>query len=105
ELVARRGADEFAGLLGEQLVDGAGIFALDRFASEDDGARVDLALCETRIVVAAAKKSAEPFRIDGAVRQERRQQDRRAPGDLAADHDEAARQPLRLALQRDLGEE
>ncbi len=44
ELVAGGGADELAGFRGEQLVDGAGIGALDRLAGEDDGAAVDLAL-------------------------------------------------------------
>ena len=40
KLVAGRGADELAGFLGEQLVDGAGVGALDRLAGEDDGAEL-----------------------------------------------------------------
>ena len=53
ELVAGGGADELAGFAGEQLVDGAGIFALDRLAGEDDRAAVDIALGKAGVAVAA----------------------------------------------------
>ena len=105
ELVAGRGADEFAGFAGKKLVDGAGIFALDRLAGEDDGAAIDFALGKAGIGVAAADEFAQRERIDGFVRQKRREQDRRTPDDLAADDDEAAGKPLRLPLQGDLGEQ
>ena len=105
ELVAGSGADELAGFRGEQLVDGAGIGALDRLAGEDDGAGIDLILRQAGIAIAAPNEFTERRRIDSAVGQKRRQQDRRAPHDLAADHDEAAGQPLRLPLQGDLGEQ
>ena len=105
ELVAGGGANELAGLLGEQLVDGAGIAALDRLAGEDDGAGIDLILRQSGVAIAAADEGTEFFGIDGAVGQKRRQQDWRAPHDLTADHDKAARQPLRLPLQGDLGKQ
>ena len=45
-------------------------------------------------------KAPSARRIDGAVGQERRQHDGRAPHYLAMHHDEPARQPLRLPLQQ-----
>ena len=55
QLVAGSGADELAGLLGEQLVDGAGVFALDRLAGEDDGAAVDFVSLESRVARSSAQ--------------------------------------------------
>ena len=51
ELVSGGGADELAGLFGEQLVDRAGVAALDRFAGEDHRAAVDVAARDARRVV------------------------------------------------------
>ena len=62
-------------------------------------------LRETGVAIAAADEVAELRGVDRAVRQKRRQQDRRAPHDFAADHDETAGQRLRLALQGDFGEQ
>ena len=54
QFMAGCSADELAGLLGEQFVDGAGIGALDRLAGEDDGAAIDLILRESGVAIAAA---------------------------------------------------
>ena len=90
ELVAGGGADEFPGIGGEQLVDGAGVLALDRLAGEDHRAGIDFALRKARVGITAGDEVAEFGRVDGAVGQERGEQDRRAPDDFAADDDEAA---------------
>ncbi len=86
------GADELAGFLGEQVGDGAGVRALDRLAGEDHGAGVDRVAFDPCIRVCAADEAREFFDVDGVVRQIGRQQDRRLPQELAADHDEPARQ-------------
>ena len=51
ELVAGGGADEFAGLLGEELVDRARILALDRLAGEDHGAAVDVVALQAGLAI------------------------------------------------------
>ena len=48
ELVAGGGADELAGLVGEQFVDRARVRPLDRLAGEDHGAAVDVARAQSR---------------------------------------------------------
>ena len=90
ELVAGAGADEFPRLRGEELVDGARVLALDRLAGEDHRAAVDLIFVETGVAVAVIDEIAECAGVDQAIRTKRRQQDRRAPHDVAADHDKAA---------------
>ena len=105
ELVASGGADEFAGLFGEEFVDGAGVLALDRLAGEDHRAAVDVAAPHARLLVGVVDEVIERMGVDGAVGDEGRQHDRRAPDHLAIGHHEAARQALGLALERDLGEE
>src|SRR5246127_4372476 len=53
-VVAGRGADEFAGFLGEEIRDGACVAALERLAGQNDGAAVDLLAFDAGIGVAAA---------------------------------------------------
>ena len=103
--VAGGGADEFSGFCGEQLVDRARILSLDRLAGQDHGAGIDLVALEAGRMIGVMDEMAETMRVDRPVGQERREHDRRAPHDLPIDHREAAGQPLRLALQHDLGEQ
>ena len=103
--MAGGGADEFAGLGGEQFVDRLGVPALDRLAGEDHRAAVDIGALEACFAVALRDEVAERGGVDGAVGEERRQHDRRAPHHLAMHDDEPARQSLGLALQQHLGEQ
>ena len=103
--MAGAGADEFSGLRGEQFVDGARVLALDRLAGEDHGAAVDRVLAEASVAIAAFDEAAEHRGVDQAVGAKRRQQNRRAPQNFAADHDKAAGKPLRLPRQRDFSEQ
>ncbi len=105
ELVAGGGADELAGLCGEQFVDRLGVLALDRLAGEDHRTAVDVVAGKSGFAVALRNEVAERCGVDGAVGEERRQHDRRAPHHLAMDDDEPARQSLGLALQQHLGEQ
>ena len=98
-VVPGRGADELAGLLREQVGDGARVAALDRLAGEDDRAAVDLVAFDARIGVAAADEAGELVDVDGVVGQIGGEQDRRFPQDLAADHHEPARQRVAQPLQ------
>ena len=99
ESVAGACADEFSRLRGEKFVDGARVFALDRLTGEDHGAAVDLMFGETGVAVAAVDEVAECGGVDQIIRTKRRYEDRRAPHELAADHDKAAGEALRLPLQ------
>ncbi len=103
-VVAGRGADELAGLLGEEIGDGARVVALERLAGEDDGAAVDRLGLDPGIGVAAADEARELVDIDGVVGAIGREQDRGLPEDFSADHDEAARQRGREPLQVDARE-
>ena len=98
------GADELAGLLGEQVGDGARVLALNRLAGEDNGAGVDLVAFDPCIRVSAADEAGQFFDVDGVVGKIRRQQDRRLPQELAADHNEPARQrgaePLQMNARK-----
>src|SRR5258705_83592 len=105
ELVAGRGADELAGLGGEQLVDRLRVLLLDRLAGQDHGAAVDILTRKARFPIRLLDESPERGGVDGAVGQKGRQHDGRAPQHLAMHHREAARQPLGLALQQHLGEQ
>ena len=67
ELVAGGGADELAGLGGEQLVDRLGVPPFDRLAGEDHRARVDVLPREAGVAIALRDEGAERGRIDGAV--------------------------------------
>ena len=84
----------FPEFLGEDLVDGARVLALDRLAGQDHGAAVDVAPPQAGVVIGVLHEMLERLGVDGAVRQERRQHDRRAPDHLPVDHDEPARQIL-----------
>ena len=66
-VVAGRGADELAGLLREQVGDGARVVALERLAGEDDGAAVDRLGLDPGIGVAAADEAREIVDVDGVV--------------------------------------
>ena len=79
--------------------------ALDRLAGEDHRATVDVLARKAGVAIALRDEAAERGGIDGAVGQERREHDRRAPHHLAVDGDEAARQALALTLQQHLGEQ
>src|SRR5215469_10468528 len=96
------GADEFPRLRSEKFVDGARVLALDRLAGEDDRAAVDLIFRHTGAAVAAVDEVAQLGGVDQIVAAERRQQYRRAPHDVPADHDKATRVTLRLPLQGNL---
>ena len=99
QLVTGGGADEFAGLSREDFVDGAGVGLLDGLARENDGAAVDFVLLDARFPVGVRDEFAELAGVDRAVREEGREHDGRAPHDAAVDDDEAAGEPLRLALK------
>src|SRR3954447_20111153 len=103
--MAGSGADEFSGFRREQVIDGARVRLLDCLASQDHRAGVDIPSGETGIVIALMNEVPELLGIDGAVRHERREHDRRAPDDLAADNQKTAGKPESLPLQRDLSEE
>ncbi len=90
EFMAGAGADELPRLRGEEFVDGARVLALDSLTGEDDGAAVNLIFRETGVAVAAVDEVAERGGVDQIVGTKRRQQYRRAPHDIAADHDKAA---------------
>ena len=96
------GADKFPRLRSEKFVDGARILALDRLAGEDDRAAVNLIFCHTGVTVAAVDEVAQHGGVDQVIAAKRRQQYRRAPHDVAADHDKATRVTLRLPLQGNL---
>ena len=98
-VVAGRGADEFAGFLGEEIRDGACVAALERLAGQNDGAAVDLLAFDAGIGVAAADETGEIVEVDGVVGPVGRQQDRRLPEDFSLDDDEATRQRRREPLQ------
>ncbi len=91
ELMAGAGADEFARLRGKQLIDRARVLALDRLASEDHRAAVDLGLGETGFAVATPDEFAERGGVDQSIGQKWRQHNWRAIYDLAAGYDKAAR--------------
>ena len=98
-VMAGRSANEPAGLLREQLGDGARVAPLDGFAGQDHGAGVDVGGVDARIGVAAAEETRELVRVDRVVGKVGREQDRRLPQHLAADDHEAARQCGGQALQ------
>ena len=98
-VMAGRGANEPAGLLREQLGNGARIAPLDGFAGQDHGAGVDVGGVDARIGVAAANEAFELVGVDGVVGEIRCQQDRRLPEDPAAHHHEPARQGGSKPLQ------
>ena len=105
KLVACGSADEFAGFLGEELVNGARIGALDGLARENDGARVNIFALDARIAVTGADEFLQISRINHAIGQERCEHDRRTPDHFATCHDKACGETLRDALQRHFGEE
>ena len=100
QFVAGRGADELAGFGREDFVDGARVLALDRFAGQDHGAAVDIGAAQAGVVIGVVHKMGQLVRVDGPVRQERRQHDRRAPQNFPLGHHEAAGQTLGQALQQ-----
>ena len=71
-VMARGGAHEPAGFLGEQIGDGAGIVPLDRLAGQDDGAGIYVGGVDARIGVAAADEAFELVGVDGVVGEIRR---------------------------------
>src|SRR5229473_2585690 len=98
-VVAGGGADELAGLLGEQIGDGARIAALERLPGQDDGAAIDRLALDAGVGVAAADEPRELVDVDRIVAPVGREQDRRLPENLPLDHHEAARQGGRQPLQ------
>ena len=92
-------AHEFAGLLREQVGNGAGISPLERLAGEDDRPAVNRLAVDSRIGITSADESRELVHIDGVIGPIGREQDRRLPQDFSTDHHEAARQRCRQPLQ------
>ena len=105
ENMARRRADEFPRLIGEELVDRARVLPLDRLAGQNHGAAIDVAALEAGFLVGLVDELLQRLRVDHSIRQKRREHDRRAPQHLPVDDDEARRQTLIMSLQKYLGEE
>ena len=105
ELVASGGAHELASFGCKDFVNRAGVGFLDRLAGENHRAAVDVRLLDASFFIGAGDELAQTCRVNRTVGQEGREHDRRAPDDAALNHDEAARQALRLALQDYAGEQ
>src|SRR6516162_5413180 len=88
------GADKFSRLRSKKFVDGGAVI----LTGEDDRAAVDLIFRHTGVAVAAVDEVAQHGGVDQVIAAKRRQQYRRAPHDVAADHDKATRVSLRLPL-------
>ena len=101
QLMARGGADEFSGLFGEQLIDRLGIFTFNSLAGKNDGPTIDVRSRETSLTISCLDEPAELVCVDTAVRKKWREQDRRAPDNLAAGDHEAAGKRLCFPLQSD----
>src|ERR1700680_3840766 len=101
QLVARGGANEFTRLFSEQLIDRLGISSFDSFAGKNDRSAIDVPSRETSLTIRCLDESAELVCVDAAVRQKRREQDRRSPDNLPARDDETARKRLCFPLQSD----
>ena len=104
EIVPGGCADELSGLLGEQIGDRARVDPLHGLAGQDHRAAVDIGRCQAGLAKGLGEKRLQGPGIDRVVRPVRREQDRRAPQDLAVDHHEPARQRLGQPLQVDAGE-
>src|ERR1700686_388889 len=101
QLVACGGANEFPRLFGEQLIDRLGILPFNSFAGKNDRPTIDVFSPETSLTIGCLDESSELVRVDAAIRQERREQDRRSPDDLPARDYETAGKRLCLPLQPD----
>src|SRR5258708_9990940 len=88
--MAGRGADELAGLAGEQGGDGGGVTALYRLAGQDHGAGIDIGTGQARRPIGFLDEGAEGVRVDRVVGEKGREQDRRGPQNPPPDDDEPA---------------
>ena len=94
QAVAGADGDELAGLLGEQIADGAGVLPLHRDAGEDQRAGVDLVGIDLGVGIFLLDEGAERVGVDGVLGGVGRQQDVGGVERLALGDDIAAVEPL-----------
>jgi hypothetical protein len=103
-VMAGRSADKSTRLIGKQFRDGAGVTAFQCFAGQNDRAAVHLFAVDAGIGVTAADEARKLIDVNRVVGPIGSEQDGRLPENFTADHDEAARQRSRKALEVHVGE-
>ena len=103
-VVAGRGADELAALLGQHRSNGLAVFAPQRLAGEDDRAGVHLVRVQAGVGIGRLDERAQGPCVDQRLAQVGRQRQRRLRKRFAQHDDVACAQLVGHALQVDLAE-